>query len=233
MIRWGWTAAIVAVVLCLALARSARADSVSVSDLPLKEIAAADTSGERMAVLISGDGGWSNFDEGVSEGLAKRGIPVVGVNALGYFWKRRSPEETAKDLERIVERYGAAWHKQRVLVMGYSFGADVLPFAVSRLAEGVRQRIALVAMLAPSHHADFEFHVTYWMHVEGKTRWLVKPEVEKLAGMKVLAICEEGDEDALCSDLPAEAATMVVLKGGHHFNRDYETIVQTMMDAMK
>ena len=209
------------------------ANNDSIASLPLLTVHSQDTTGDEFAIMLSGDGGWSRFDQGVSESLAKRNIPVVGFNSLKYFWRRRTPEITADDVAKIMRYYLFAWHKQRIILAGFSFGADVLSFVASRLPEDLRQRVSLVAMIAPSHNADFEFHVTYWMHIAGKTRWLVLPEVEKLKGMNVLAICEENDPDALCSDLPADAAKMIVLKGGHHFDRDYETIVQKMMDAMR
>ncbi|HEY3296743.1 MAG TPA: AcvB/VirJ family lysyl-phosphatidylglycerol hydrolase [bacterium] len=211
----------------------AAVSSDSLKNLPLVETLATDTSGSTMAIMLSGDGGWSGFDQGVSDEFAKRGIPVVGVNALKYFWKKRSPEESSTDLARIMRYYMATWHKTRVVTAGYSFGADVMPFMVSRLPEDLRSRVALVSLIGPSHNADFEFHVTYWMHVEGKTRWLTLPEVQKLKGMRVLAICDEKDSDSLCNDLPPDAAQAVILKGGHHFNRDYDTIVDNMMDALK
>jgi type IV secretory pathway VirJ component len=208
-------------------------NSDSVTSLPLLEILSPDSSGETFAIMLSGDGGWSKFDQGVSESLAKRGIPVVGMNSLKYFWSGRTPETTAEDVARILRYYLKAWHRQRVILAGYSFGADVLPFVAARLPDDLRRRVALVAMIAPSHNADFEFHVAYWLHMAGKTQWLVLPEVQKLKGMNVLAVCEEKDPEALCTDLPADAAKMVILKGGHHFDHDYETIVQDMMDTMK
>ena len=47
--------------------------------------------------------------------LASRGVPVVGLSSLAYFWKPRNPDGSAKDLARILEHYLAAWHKSRVI----------------------------------------------------------------------------------------------------------------------
>lgn len=38
-----------------------------------------------MVFLISGDGGWASFVQGVSEILSKKGMPVVGLNSRKYF----------------------------------------------------------------------------------------------------------------------------------------------------
>src|SRR3954452_9325833 len=57
-----------------------------VKGVPLVEVPASPASGrDEMAVLLTGDGGWAVTDRGLSEALAKGGIPVVGWNSLRYF----------------------------------------------------------------------------------------------------------------------------------------------------
>ena len=43
----------------------------------------------------------------------------------------------AGDLARIIRHYLQAWNKKRVVLIGYSLGADVLPFLANRLPEDV------------------------------------------------------------------------------------------------
>ena len=109
-----------------------------VDDLPLVEVPAPDSNTDTLCVIVSGDGGWAAIDKGISAALAKQGIPVVGLNALKYFWSARTPDQSAKDLERILRHYLAAWKKQKVLLVGYSFGADVIPFMATRLPDDLR-----------------------------------------------------------------------------------------------
>ena len=55
-----------------------------------------------------------------------------------------------------------AWHlarrKQRVLLVGYSFGADVLPFVVNRLPPDLRDRVASVSLLGIDSNAARHLH---------------------------------------------------------------------------
>ena len=88
-----------------------------------------------LAVVLSGDGGWAEIDKSISAGLSTAGVPVVGWSSLDYYWTPRSPERAAGDLARIIEHYTTAWQKARVLIVGYSFGADVAPFLVNRLPD--------------------------------------------------------------------------------------------------
>jgi type IV secretory pathway VirJ component len=42
----------------------------------------------------------------------------------------------------VIRQYLAAWNKSRVLLVGYSFGADTLPFIVNRLPADLRPAVA-------------------------------------------------------------------------------------------
>ena len=143
-----------------------------------------------MAVILTGDGGWADIDKSVAAGLAAAGVPVVGWSSLRYYWTPRTPEAAARDLARIVEHYSAAWKKQRVLLVGYSFGADVLPFLVNRLPAPALARISSVSLLGLSDTAAFEFHLSSWLGGGGDARRLTAPEVARLT---LPVTCVHGD----------------------------------------
>jgi type IV secretory pathway VirJ component len=106
----------------------------AVADLPLTEVPGRAVPGEGlMAVILTGDGGWAEIDKGIAEGLAARGVPMVGWSSLRYYWRPRTPEEASADLARVLRHYLAGWNRERAILIGYSFGADIAPFLVSRL----------------------------------------------------------------------------------------------------
>ena len=144
--------------------RSHAPDDAALAGLPLEEVPATGHAGSDMfAVLMTGDGGWADLDKHVSARLAARGIPVVGWNSLDYYWTPRTPATAAADLDRIIRYYAAKWGRARVLVAGYSFGADVAPFLVNRLPESTKARVVRVALVGPSASATFAFHVSEWL----------------------------------------------------------------------
>src|ERR1700733_8386245 len=113
---------------------------LSLQDLPLVEVPSTGTGNDDVfAVLLSGDGGWAGIDKNVARSLAERGIPVVGWDTLRYFWTARTPAGLARDLDRTLAYYAVAWQRPHVLLIGYSQGADVLPFAVNRLPQASRR----------------------------------------------------------------------------------------------
>lgn len=199
------------------------------ADLPLVEVPATGGSDDRMAVILTGDGGWAGLDREVADTLAGRGIPVVGLSTLKYYWSAKTPERTAQDLDRILTHYLQHWDKRSAIVIGYSMGAEVLPFAVNRLPEATRARIAYGATLAPGLNATFEFHVSNWMSDsdEGQP---VAPEIDRLT-VPLLCVAGEGDDDNACTRIDRRRFRVVTLPGNHHFGGDYERLTATILEG--
>jgi type IV secretory pathway VirJ component len=201
----------------------------SVAGLPLVEVPAKGQQGKTLAVILSGDGGWASIDKDVAGALAAKGIPVVGWNSLQYFWSAKNPEIASKDLERILRHYLAAWDKSEVLLVGYSFGADVLPFFTNRLPADLIEKIRLLALLGPGKTADFEFHVTDWLGGGSKGQ-PVLPEIRKLAGHPpVLCLYGSKESDSLCPQIAAPLGKAQVLPGAHHFGGDYDALAALIL----
>jgi type IV secretory pathway VirJ component len=202
-------------------------------DLPVVELRSKNPRADLFAVIVSGDGGWAAIDRDLGQRLAEKGISVVGLNSLQYFWKRRSPDETGKDLERILTHYFSLWGQGKVILIGYSLGADVLPFMVNRLTPELTERVSLVALLGPSDHVTFEFHIKDWLGESSASDSLpVLPEVSRLGVRKILCFCGEKETDSPCSKLDPQRAKTFVLPGAHHFGGKYSFIAETILHEM-
>jgi len=198
-----------------------------IGDLPLQEVHAAGASQE-FALLLTGDGGWAGLDQELAARLAANGVPTVALNSLKYFWSRRTPAQTALDVARVLRHYLAAWHAQRVLLIGYSFGADALPFVVNRLPPELRARVASVSLLGIDAHASFEVHLAEWVgDDEGGAP--TRPEVAALKGVPVLCIYGEGETDSICPELPHGTVTREQIGEGHHFGGEYSRLADRIL----
>jgi type IV secretory pathway VirJ component len=183
-----------------------------------------------MAILYSGDGGWQATDKGLARILAENGIPVIGLNTLRYFWTRRTPEEASKDFARVLAHYQSAWKKDRVIVIGYSFGADVLPFLLTRSPKPLQSHIEMLALLAPTKSVDFEFHVKQWFSEHSpQTSRPVLPELEKLSDMKIVSYCGALDSEALCREMPGSIKRVLVPRAGHRFDNLYAIVARDIL----
>ena len=207
------------------------------SDLPVIEIPAQlgvnPSPGARLdsfAILMSGDGGWAGLDQDVAGALSAKGIPVVGLDSLRYYWTARTPDGLAADTDRMIRYYLAHFGKKRVLLIGYSQGADVLPFAVNRLPAATRARVALAAVMGMSEHALFEFHLSGWIS-DDNSGPATLPEINRITGMPVLCIYGADENDSLCPKLDPKKFDIVKLKGGHHFDGDYAGLARQILSV--
>ncbi len=198
-----------------------------IDDLPVTEVHASGVSDE-FALLLSGDGGWAGLDQELAARLAASGVPTVGLNSLKYFWSERTPEATARDVARLLRHYLAAWHKQRVLLLGYSFGADVLPFVVNRLPPDLLERVASVSLLGIDSNASFEVRIAEWVGSNGAGP-PTRPELAALPHVPVLCIYGEGESDSICPGLSAAGIAREQIGKGHHFSGEYALLAERIL----
>jgi type IV secretory pathway VirJ component len=198
-----------------------------ISDLPIQEVRASGTA-EEFALLLTGDGGWAGLDQELAARLAAHGVPTVALNSLKYFWSARTPEETARDVARILRHYLEEWHKPRVLLVGYSFGADVLPFVVNRLPPDLRARVASVSLLGIDSNASFEVRVAAWVGADAGGP-PTRPELARITQLPVLCLYGEGEKDSICPGLPAGGVQREQVGTGHHFGGEYATLAERIL----
>jgi type IV secretory pathway VirJ component len=200
---------------------SAQAARGELRDLPLTEVAAKGAVKDALAVIVSGSGGYVGFDRKMGKNLAERGVPVVGLSSLAYFWKPREPDGAARDLARILGHYLAAWHKSRAIVIGYSQGADVMPFMVARLPPELRARLSLVVLIGPDGGARFDLRPDGWISKRPERAEIPEaPEMPKLKGLRVLCVYGAGEAKSLCPQLGPDLAKNLQVPGGHGFEGD-------------
>ncbi len=221
----------------LAQALSDRVDAAGQSGdtlgLPLTLLEAKPAHGT-MAVIYSGDGGWRDIDSQVGEALQARGIPVVGVDSLRYFWSKRDPQETADDLVRIIDTYSRQWNVDHVLLIGYSFGADILPATFNRLPDDVRTRVQQVTLMALSHEADYEISVEGWLGGGGKAP-VGDPvtDIARIDPKLIQCIYGKDEEEDACPGLAGKGIEIIGIDGGHHFDGDYDNLAEMILAGLK
>jgi type IV secretory pathway VirJ component len=204
-----------------------------ISDLPLVELPAAQPT-DMLAIVISGDGGWRDLDKTIAEALQKQGVAVVGWDSLRYFWSERPPAQTSRDLARVIRTYGARWHAKHIALVGYSFGADVMPFAYNRLPDALREKVSYMSLLGFAPDADFQIRVTGWLGMPASDKALpVQPELAKVPPSIVQCIYGADEKDTLCPALVNTGIDVVKTSGSHHFDGDYGALAGKIIDGWK
>lgn len=207
-------------------------DPDAVKALPLVLYEPKSPTPKGLVVIYAGDGGWRDLDKTIAEFFQGEGYGVVGVDTLRYFWNEKTPREMGDDLEAIIGRYGPEWKAKNVMLAGYSFGADVIPFAWGRLSKQVRDSVRLVALLGLSKTADFQLSVAGWLGVGSGDHDVLKPA----AGLpmdRVLCVygkeeLEEADNDVACATSVFPKSAQLETPGGHHFDENYENLAHRL-----
>jgi type IV secretory pathway VirJ component len=208
-------------------------DATEVAELPLIELPAQRPS-SMLAVVISGDGGWHDLDQTIARDLQDWGVSVVGIDSLHYFWSKKSPEETARTVDSVIRTYAARWHASSVALIGYSFGADVLPFVYNRMPARERDKVKLIALLGFSKAADFEIHITGWLGLPPTAAALPEqPEISKIPPSLVQCFYGEDETDSMCSELAKLNMAVIHTPGGHHFGQDYQHLAQVILNGWR
>ena len=206
----------------------------SLEDLPLIEVPARSSDRDILAVHITGDGGWGVTDRGLANELAANGIPVVALNSLKYFWTRKTAEGAAADLERILRRYLSAWGKKRVVLIGYSLGADVLPFMLNRIPSDLQAAVKTVVLMGPSGTAEFEFHLLNWLgRSPGKNALPVLPEIDRMRkDIAILCVYGEKDDTQICGRLDPARTRSIAVRTGHRFGGNFAPIAAAVLQEL-
>ncbi len=199
------------------------------ADFPVVITRAKNDNKDKLILYISGDGGWNSFSQKMAESYAAEGFNVIGLNSFKYFWKKKTPQETANDISKLLETYGHEWHKQKFIICGFSFGADVVPFIYTHLPEKLRGQISLVQLISPSAYTDFEVHMMDMLRSHNTVRSMnIAAEVSR---MDVSVICYYGQKE---TEKPLEALKKaniktVVLAGDHHYANSYMEIIKNVL----
>lgn len=179
---------------------------------------------------ISGDGGFNKFSTALCASLNKKGYDVFALNAKSYFYNKKTPEETTADIKNYLSNKIVGRKNQQVVLIGYSFGADVLPFILSRLPKNLNDNITASFLMASSGSTDFEIH---WSDIFGgnkKRDMDVVTEINKLAIDNIVIIDGSDEEPLALNKISLKRYTHEVLPGGHHFDGDIEEITNLILN---
>ena len=203
-----------------------------VGDLPLEEVPVAGAH-DTLAIFYSGDGGWRDLDKDLSAWLQADGLPVVGVDALRYFWHPQTPEQTARDLQRIMRSYKARWKASKVVLIGFSFGADLLPILYNRLTAEEQASVVQITLLGLSRAATFEVNLDSWLNHKPASAVPTLPEVARIRPQLIQCFVGEEDDLNVCGQLSGSGAEVIRTSGGHHFDRDYQGIARRILNGLQ
>jgi type IV secretory pathway VirJ component len=182
-------------------------------------------------ILLSGNGGWRDLDKSLTAYLNSKNISVLGLNTKQYLLSEKKPEQIAFDLETLMDRYDFKWKHDKVVLIGYSMGAEILPFVVNRMDERYTKKIQNIILIGPWQKATFKVKLADYIYEtnEGEE---IYPELLKVKHINTYVICDD-NEYALCLKPIDGKVDHDELSGGHHFGGDYDALSKLIGKRLK
>jgi type IV secretory pathway VirJ component len=219
------------VLFCFFTAPYFKTTSLYAQNLPVKEWGAT-IHNKPLVFYISGDGGMNKFSNSLCKKLNSKGFDVIALNARTYFWDKKNPGKTTADVTQLLRQKLVGRKNQQIILIGYSFGADVLPFILNRLTKDIDDKVLVSFLIASSGTTDFEIH---WADIFGensKRSMDVVSEINRLKDEKVVIISASDDKTLDVSRISLKRFTREVLPGGHHFDGDTDEIVKVILNNL-
>jgi type IV secretory pathway VirJ component len=200
-------------------------------DFPIKEWVSS-THDKPFIFYISGDGGFNSFSTGLCSTLNAQGYDVVALNARSYFWDKKTPEETTTAITNFLTSKFTGRKNQQLILVGYSFGADVLPFIINKLSGVMASKLGTTFLLSPSTSTDFEIHWSDLMGFNKKRSMDVPAEINKLATHKIVIVSGSDEDEFPFDAIKLKKYFHTILPGGHHFDGNTKEVVNTITRNM-
>lgn len=190
------------------------------------------TKGSQKALIlyITGDGGLNTFNKSLIHAFEEKQYGVVTLNSRKYFWNQKNPEIFAKDIEQIALQYMKVWDKSSLIIIGYSFGADVAAFLPNRISKILLSKIKTMVLLSPSSSTDFVIHVTDLMATSDNAGRKYKIESAITSSSVPTFVLFGKEESLLLKNKLKDGSNVTVfdLPGNHQYQQNYSLLVQKM-----
>jgi type IV secretory pathway VirJ component len=183
------------------------------------------------AVYFSGDMGL-RFGMGpyVASALADRGVPVLGVASSTQFATHHSRQQVdaavADAIRDTLKRTGA----KQLLVLGQSFGSDMVRVGLIDLPADLRKRVAAVTLVVPGETAYFRADPSGLAYRGPPDAG--PAEARALNWVRVTCIQGAAETDSLCPALTMPNVHRIALPGGHFLNNDHQRLVDTILSDL-
>ena len=152
------------------------------------------------------------------------------MNTRKYFRIKKTPESFAQDIEILMNFYINDWGKSSVIIIGYSFGADVAAFLPKRLSDSMLSKLKYVALLSPSISTDFVINLKDLIGDSRNTKrkYKIGPEISE---SKVPIICIFGTNEDLKLKITLVKSKKIIiheLPGNHRYEYNAALVVQKL-----
>nr|WP_179509406.1 AcvB/VirJ family lysyl-phosphatidylglycerol hydrolase [Sphingomonas melonis] len=184
-------------------------------------------------VNVSGDMGLRFLlGASTSRGLTEQHIPVVGIASPAVFRQRRTRAEIDAFIADAVRTGLARTGARRVVVMGQSYGADIVQTGLANLPTDLRRKVAAIILVLPGDSVYFRADPTGWSYGDPPDSVGVTT-ADTLTWAPLTCIYGVEEDDSLCPLLHVPGARVIGMPGGHNIHHDDAGLLRHVLTAVR
>jgi hypothetical protein len=168
-----------------------------------------------LVVYFTSDGGWRSYDKRLADSLCADNISLMAVNSYKFFRKRKTPQQTLDSILPYIDK-NLKKDDQKIILAGYSFGAEVVPFLYNLMSDEWKNKVAFIVLLSPSDNSDFKIHLFDMVGINYR-RWSydVLSEIMKIDSTKIIVFWGKDEKRFLKEKFTKHNNAVYSLNGGH------------------
>ena len=166
------------------------------------------------------------------QALNQQGYAVIGLNAKDYLWEKKKPEDAAKAIEAGINGINKQWKKKNIILIGYSFGADLAPFMLTHFSASFTSKVNHLVLLSPSPKTDFEIHILQMIGWGKNSGESVPAEINKISKPVTIIVGDDENEFPF-SELTIKNKQVIKMPGGHHYDGDITALCRQIILHIK
>ncbi|MHA6720501.1 AcvB/VirJ family lysyl-phosphatidylglycerol hydrolase [Sphingomonas sp. RS6] len=183
------------------------------------------------AVFMSGDMGMRyGMGAYVAKALAGSGVPVYAIASSTAFVHHRSRADVDAMLADAIRQAMARTGADKVIVIGQSFGADMVRVGMTSLPAALRPHVPALVLVVPGATAYFRADPLGFAYT-GKPD-ADAAEAKALDWLPVTCIRGAKEPDSLCPHLTMPNVRRITLPGGHYLRADHDLLVRTVLSEL-
>ncbi len=199
---------------------------------PVHVYPAAPSVRDIAVVNVSGDMGLRFLlGASTSRGLTEHHMTVVGVASPVVFRRRRNRNEVDAFVADVVRTALARTRAERIVVMGQSYGADIVQTGLAHLPADLRRRVAAIILVLPGDAVFYRADPTGWSY-HGVPDSVAKTTADTLTWAPLTCIYGIEEDDSLCPLLKVPGARVIGMPGGHNIHHDDAALLRHVLDAI-
>jgi type IV secretory pathway VirJ component len=186
------------------------------NDYPISEW--NNNSNKPVIFYLSGDAGFNTFSKTFAQELHHFGYDVFALNTKKYFWHQKTPLQAATDAENYLKQITKSRKNKKVIIIGFSYGADVAPFIYNRFDDQFKKNIQNLIIIGPSQVNDFEIHLKEYITGEIQYGFSVINEINHVKNVPFTLVVSDFEQKYF----PKKKITLqnyryVHINGDHHY----------------